>query len=43
MYLNALEFLEEERDAWRPFEALGGVPDERMESVEGAHGWSPGT
>lgn len=41
MYLNALEFLEEERDAWRPFEALAHVPDERMdEPVEGAHGWS---
>ncbi len=41
MYLNALEFLEEERDAWRPFEALAGVPDERMDTpIEGAHGWS---
>lgn len=41
MYLNALEFLEEEREAWRPFEALAGVPDERMDQpVEGAHGWS---
>jgi len=41
MYLNALEFLEEERDAWRPFEALADVPDERMDiAVEGAHGWS---
>jgi hypothetical protein len=41
MYLNALEFLEEERDAWRPFEALGDVPDERMDvSVGDAHGWS---
>ena len=26
MYLNALEFLEEERDAWRPFEALADGP-----------------
>ncbi|MBI2762651.1 MAG: maleylpyruvate isomerase N-terminal domain-containing protein [Chloroflexi bacterium] len=41
MYLNAMEFLEEERDAWRPFEALAAVPDERMdEPVDGAHGWS---
>jgi hypothetical protein len=41
MYLNALEFLEEERDAWRPFEALADVPDDRMdEPVDGAHGWS---
>jgi hypothetical protein len=41
MYLNALEFLEEERDAWRPFEALALVPDERFdEPVEAAHGWS---
>lgn len=41
MYLNALEFLEEERDAWRPFEALANVPDERMDDpVDGAHGWS---
>lgn len=41
MYLNALEFLEEEREAFRPYEALAGVPDDRMgEPVEGAHGWS---
>jgi hypothetical protein len=41
MYLNALEFLEEEREAWRPFEALDGVPDEQLDTpVEGAHGWS---
>jgi hypothetical protein len=41
MYLNALEFLEEERDAWRPFEALVSIPDERMDvSVAEAHGWS---
>ncbi|MEO8207640.1 MAG: maleylpyruvate isomerase N-terminal domain-containing protein [Chloroflexota bacterium] len=41
MYLNALEFLEEEREAWRPFEALASLPDDRMEvPVEGAHGWS---
>ncbi len=41
MYLNAMEFLEEERDAWRPYEALAAVPDERFdEPVEAAHGWS---
>jgi hypothetical protein len=41
MYLNALEFLEEEREAWRPFEALAAIPDDRMDlAVEGAHGWS---
>ena len=29
MYLDAMEFLEEERDAWAPYEA-----------IDGAHGWS---
>jgi hypothetical protein len=41
MYLNALEFLEEEREAWRPFEALDGLTDEQLDApVGGAHGWS---
>ena len=41
MYLNALEFLEEERDAWRPFEALDGLTDGQLaKPVAGAHGWS---
>ena len=41
MYLSALEFLEEERDAFRPYEALAAVPDERMDvAVPAAHGWS---
>jgi hypothetical protein len=41
MYLSALEFLEEERDAWRPFEALDGLSDDALSRpVEGAHGWS---
>ncbi len=41
MYLNALEFLEEERDAFRPYEALAAVPDDQMDvPVDGAHGWS---
>ena len=41
MYFDALSFLEDERDAWRPFEALLDVPDERFDMpVEAAHGWS---
>jgi hypothetical protein len=41
MYFDALSFLEDEREAWRPFEALLDLPDERFESpVEAAHGWS---
>jgi len=41
MYLNALEFLEEEREAWRPFEALDGLTDEQLdEPLEAAHDWS---
>jgi Protein of unknown function (DUF1706) len=41
MYLDALEFLEEERDAWAPYEALGALSDEQLDTpVEGAHGWS---
>ncbi len=41
MYLDALEFLEEERDSWAPFEALDGLTDEQLTaSVEGAHGWT---
>jgi hypothetical protein len=41
MYLDAMEFLEEERDAWAPFEALAALTDEQLsESVEAAHGWS---
>jgi hypothetical protein len=41
MYLNALEFLEEERDAWRPFEALAGLADEQLEvAIDAAHDWS---
>ena len=41
MYLDALEFLEEEREAWAPFEALAGLTDEQLERpVEAAHGWS---
>ena len=41
MYLDAMEFLEEERDAWRPYEALAGLTDDQFEQpVERAHGWS---
>lgn len=41
MYLDALEFLEEEHDAWEPYEALGRLTDDQLgRPVEGAHGWS---
>ena len=41
MYLDALEFLEEERDAWRPYEALAALTDEQLTvPVAAAHGWS---
>ena len=41
MYLDSLEFLEEERDAWAPFEALAELTDEQLAiPVAGAHGWS---
>jgi hypothetical protein len=41
MYFDALSFLEDERDAWRPYEALAGLSDEQLLApVEQAHGWS---
>ncbi len=41
MYLNALEFLEEEREAWRPYEALDGLSDEQLDvPIDHAHEWS---
>ena len=41
MYLDALSFLEDERDAWRPFEALLELSDEQLERpVSAANGWS---
>ncbi len=41
MYADGLSFLEEERDAWRPFEALLQLTDEELERpVKDAHGWS---
>ena len=40
MYADGLSFLEEERDALRPFEALLELTDEQLEQqIEGAHGW----
>ncbi len=36
-----MEFLEEERDAWAPYEALADLPDDTLEAVvPDAHGWS---
>ena len=41
MYLNALEFLEEERETFRPFEALEGLTDEQLDRpISDAHDWS---
>lgn len=41
MYNDALEFLEEERDAWAPFEALAALSDEQLSvPLLGAHDWS---
>jgi len=41
MSLDALGFLDEERDAWRPFEALADLTDEQLTVlVEAAHGWT---
>jgi len=41
MYFDALSFLEDERDAWRPFEMLSQLTDEELDRpIEGAHGWS---
>ena len=38
---DAMEFLEEERDAWAPYEALAGLTDEQLSApVDAAHGWS---
>ena len=36
-----MEFLEEEHDAWAPYEALGELTDAQLsDPVEGSHGWS---
>jgi len=44
MYVDALSFLEDERDAWAPFEALLDLSDEALERPTdpggSAHGWS---
>ena len=41
MYTDALSFLEDERDAWQPYEALSQLTDDELERpVDGAHGWS---
>ena len=41
MYSDALEFLEDERAAWLPYEALLELSDADLSSpLEGAHGWS---
>ena len=41
MYADGLSFLDEERDAWRPFEALLELSDEQLEQpLDGAHGWT---
>jgi hypothetical protein len=41
MYLNALEFLEEEREGWRPFEALEALSDEQLDHpISDAHDWA---
>lgn len=41
MYLDAMEFLEDERDTWASFEALAGLTDEQLTAaVDGAHGWT---
>ncbi len=41
MYLDSLEFLEEEREAFRPYEALADVADDRVDvSVDAAHAWT---
>jgi hypothetical protein len=41
MYLDALSFLEDERDGWRAFEALDELSDAELAvPLEGAHGWS---
>ena len=40
MYEDGLAFLDEERDAWRPFEALLELTDEQLERpLDGTHGW----
>ena len=41
MYLDALSFLEDERDGWRAYEALADLSDDQLDAqIEGAHGWT---
>jgi hypothetical protein len=41
MYFDALSFLEDERDAFRPYEALEALTDDQLDRpVDGAHGWT---
>jgi hypothetical protein len=41
MYADGFSFLEEERETWRPFEALLDLSDAELEQpLEGAHGWT---
>jgi hypothetical protein len=41
MYLDAMEFLDEEHEAWVPYEALAGLTDDELVApVADAHGWS---
>jgi hypothetical protein len=41
MYADGLSFLDEERDAWRPFEALLELADAQLEQpIDGAHSWT---
>jgi hypothetical protein len=41
MYIDSLEFLDEERETWQPFEALDGLTDAQLQVEQpAAHGWS---
>jgi hypothetical protein len=41
MYLDALSFLEDERETFRAYEALDRLTDEQLDvPVDAAHGWS---
>ena len=41
MYVDGLSFLEDEREAWLPFEALAALSeDDFARPIEAAHGWS---
>jgi hypothetical protein len=42
--MEALEFLEDERESWRPYEALADLPDAALTTAtapdSGGHGWT---